>query len=407
MDSLLGWLFLLIIFSFILVWSKKYPYTKNFLLLAFFLRATFVVLHQYDFITLPDSQFDAQKFEGLARDFSRNSGLSVVFSFFNTDSFLISRIISIFYTIFGESKMMAQSISVGLGVGSVYLVYKLCLILWDRHSAKKAAWVTAIFPTLVLYSCLTLRESYIVFFLLIGMLSIVKFTRNNSFTSFLQVIFSFFILVFFHGPMSMGGFVFLTYFILTSIKDQLIKFYYLKVNILAFTLIILSSILLIPFYNGSISVPYIGSINTLFNLDEYLPRINSFIRNSASYPAWLVINTNYEFFTKGIFKIFYFLYSPFIWDIKSTDHLFGVFDGMLYIVLTIYIFKNWHDIWENPAMRIFILILIVYLMIYGLSIGNFGTGIRHRSKFVVILLVLAAPKLHKFIFSVKKKLYKK
>ena len=407
MESLLGFFSLLTIFFFILGSTKKNIDIKRLLLVAFLLRAIPVVLDQFNFIILPDGYSDAAKFESEAIVFSRDRGLSVVFDFFLTDSLLISRIISIFYTIFGESKMMAQSISVGLGVGSVYLVYKLCLILWDYHSAKKAAWVTAIFPTLILYSCLTLRESYIVFFLLTGMLGIVKFIRTNSFTSFLQVIFSFFILVFFHGPISVGGFVFLAYFTLTLIKDQLIKLYHLKVNILSFALIILSSIPLILIYKGTISLPYIGSMDTLFNLEAYLPRINSAIRDSASYPVWFVINSNYEIYTKGIFKIFYFLYSPFIWDIKSTHHLIGVFDGTLYILLTIYLIKNWHGIWENPAMRILLLIFIVYIAMYGLGVGNFGTGIRHRSKFVVILIVLAAPKLHKFIFSVKKKLYKK
>ncbi len=163
MEDLLGWFFLLIIFLYIFIWTKKYPQVKNFLLAAFLLRALCVVINEYEIIILPDSQFDAQTFELTAREFSRNYGLSVVFDFFKTDSLLVSRIISIFYTIFGESKMIAQSISVALGTASVYLVYHLCLMLWDHHSAKKAAWVSALFPTLILYSSLTFREPYIVF----------------------------------------------------------------------------------------------------------------------------------------------------------------------------------------------------------------------------------------------------
>jgi len=58
-------------------------------------------------------------------------------------------------------------------------------------------------------------------------------------------------------------------------------------------------------------------------------------------------------------------------------------------------------------ISILILIFICYLIVYGISVGNFGTGIRHRSKFVVMLIILAAPKIHKFIFSNKKKIYNK
>jgi hypothetical protein len=407
MQDLLGWVFLLIVFVVILILPKKHSHIKNILLVAFILRAIVVVFDQYELIRLPDGYADASKFETLAREFSRNQGLSVLFDFFIPDSFLISRIISIFYTIFGENKMMAQSISVLLGVGSVYLVYKLCLNLWDYCSAQKAAWVTALFPILILYSSITLRETYIIFFLLIGLNSIAKFMKDHSFISLLQVLFSFYVLTFFHGPAAIGGFVFLTYLLLNLIKKQLILLYNFKINILSFFLIIIYLIPLILFANNYIQLPYIGGIKTLFNLDKFIPKINNYINDTASYPEWFIITNNLEFYSKGIIKIFYFVYSPFIWDIESYHHLLGLFDGILYIILTIYVIKNWQAIWENPITRLFILLFIVYIIIYGISIGNFGAATRHRSKFVVILIVLAAPKLHKFIFSTKNKIYKK
>ena len=43
------------------------------------------------------------------------------------------------------------------------------------------------------------------------------------------------------------------------------------------------------------------------------------------------------------------------------------------------------------------LILGAYLLVFGLAIGNFGTGIRHRAKFVVGLIVLAAPLFTKLV----------
>ena len=107
--------------------------------------------------------------------------------------------------------MMAQSISVALGTASVYLVYLLSLMVWDHKSAKKAAWFSALFPSLILYSSLTLREVYIVFFLLIGLIGIARYIRDNSINSFLQVLLSFYVLIFFHGAASLGGLIFLFY----------------------------------------------------------------------------------------------------------------------------------------------------------------------------------------------------
>ena len=407
MEDFQGLLSLLMIYIFIFFWTKKNPQTKYFLLVAFFLRSLCVLFDQYDFVNLPDSKSDAKKFEHLASEFSKNEGFLVVFDFFKNDSLLISKIISIFYTIFGESKMLAKSISVALGTASVYLVYNLCTLMWDINSAKKAAWVTALFPSLILYSSLTLRESYIVFFLLIGLIGIVKFIRNNSFASFSQALLSFYVLIFFHGPLVLGGFVFLFYLALKLINEQIRKSDNFKINIFSLLFLFTSLTIVTLFLTNNFEIPYLGRINTLFELDESFDKINTYMTGTASYPSWLKINYSYELFTKGIFKIFYFLYSPFMWDIKSYIHLFGLFDGILYFIFTIYVIRNRYYIWKNPITRLFILIFVCYLIMYGLGVGNFGTAIRHRSKFIVILIVLAAPMIHKFIFSTKNKLYKK
>ena len=406
MENLLGWVFLLLIFFFIFIWTKKHPHIKNFLLVAFLLRGLCVILDNYDIITLPDSTSDAETFELHARIFSNNYGLLIVTDFFTRDSLLIVRIISVFYTIFGESKMMAQSISVALGTASVYLVYLLSLMVWDHKSAKKAAWFSALFPSLILYSSLTLREVYIVFFLLIGLIGIARYIRDNSINSFLQVLLSFYVLIFFHGAASLGGFIFLFYVFLNSIKKQIIKLYDLKINILPLTLAIIVSIPMVLFLTNNLAITYMPN---LYDLPSILLKSNvaiEFLDARSAYPDWLIIKNNYELIPKTILKTIYFLYSPFIWDIKTNYHMIGFFDTMPYFVLTIYLILNKNAIWANPVTRIFIIMFFVYIIIHGLGVGNFGTAIRHKSKFVVILIVLTAPKIHKFVFSIQKKIYK-
>ena len=401
MENLLGWFSLITIFISLYLWKIKYPKIKTIILAAFFLRVICVLIDQYLFIKLPDAYGDADRFEGLAREYSREYGLLIIFDFLKIDSFLISRIISLFYSIFYESKMMAQSISVTLGTISVYLIYYLSNMLWDHTSAKKAAWFTALFPTLILYSSITLREVYVVFFLLIALIGIVKFMQKNSFVSFIQAIISFFVLLLFHGPLAVGGFIFLAYLTLGLIKKQILKIYKLKLNLFSFFIIILFLIPLSLFSNGTINIPYIGGLNNILNLNDIIPRINIVMLGNSSYPTWLTINNQNEIFTKGIIKMFYLLYSPFIWDIKTPFHIIGLFDAILYFILTFYILKNRRNIFSDPILRFIVLLFIAYLIIYGIGTGNFGTGIRHRSKFVVILIVLAAPKIHKYLFSSK------
>lgn len=402
MENLFGWIFFLIIFLSIFIYSNYNKNIKFFLLTAFFLRFLCVLIDQYNLINLPDSKLDAYYFELKALEFSRIQGLSVIFDFYRIDSLLISRIISLFYTVFGESKMIAQSISVALGTASVYLVYKICLILWDNHSAKKAAWVTALFPTLILYSSLILREVYIVFILLYGLLAIIYFIKNKTYISFFKVLVSFYILTSFHGALSIGLFVFLFYLMLQLMKKVLINLKDLKINIFSFLLIIILLVPIILFLTLNFRIPYLPSE---FDLENIIYQINARIIGGSEYPSFLYIEHKGEFFFQVILRIFYFLYSPFVWDIEKTYHIIGLFDGLLYFILTIYIIKNWQTIRRNPILQIFILIFIFYVVVHSMGVGNFGTGIRHRSKFVVLLIILAAPKINTFILS-RKRIYK-
>lgn len=396
-------IFLLITLTIILMIVKKYPEVRNFLIVAFLLRLIFAIIDKQNLILLPDSFSDASKFNTLAKNFSKDEGLLVIFNFFKNDSLLFPRYISIFYTIFGESKFMIQIIGAFIGTLSIYLLYLLCCMIWDKSSAKKAAWISAFFPSLILYSCLLLREVYIVFFIILGLHGIAKFMKYQSTISILQAMAGFFILVFLHGPEAIGFLVFLFFFIINTVQKQLRYIVDYRIKIYDLCLIVVLLFLLIIYFFSDFNLPYIGGIKTFFNLNKFIIKINEYLIGDASYPSWLLLNHDYEFFTKGILKIIYFLYSPFVWDLKEGFHIVGLFDGMIYFVLTIYLIKNFNAIWENPIARVFILIFITYLIIYGISIGNFGTAIRHRSKFVMILILLAAPKIQKFIFLAKKK----
>ena len=407
-ELLIGSCFLLTILIFIIFFTKKFPELKNLLLVAYLIRATIVVLTHNDFLILPDSQYDAKTFEYKAREFSRNYGFAVILNFLERDSLLISRIISIFYTLLGENQMLAQAISVILGTSCVYLTYIICKSLWDNDTAKIASWITALFPTLILYSVLTLREIYVVFFLLLGILYFIKFLKTLNLINLLTVILIFYITLLFHGPVFLGLIVFVSYIFLILLKENLFLLKKHKINLKYFFLLILFSIPICLFLAGFIKIPYIPTLNSLIEKkDIFINALNFGIRGEAAYPSWLFISDEIELLIKFIPKLIYFAYAPFVWDIKTPMHIVGSLDGTIYIILTFFVLKNRNKLWSNLFCRILILLLLFYLAVYGLGVSNFGTALRHRSKFVVLLIILAAPQIKKFILSFKKKTYNK
>ena len=105
-----------------------------------------------------------------------------------------------------------------------------------------------------------------------------------------------------------------------------------------------------------------------------------------------------DFFPKILIRIIYFLYSPFPWDVKRTVHLIGLVDVILVIYLTFCIWEFRMQIWQRPETRFLLLILLTFIFIYGVGSSNFGTSIRHKSKFIFIAICLIAPKIHKIRF---------
>ena len=84
-------------------------------------------------------------------------------------------------------------------------------------------------------------------------------------------------------------------------------------------------------------------------------------------------------------------------------HLIGMFDAILYMYLVFLIIFNIKFILKDPALRIILIILLSYILVFAVGVGNFGTSIRHRSKFVVFFILLAAQGLNKFVITKKKK----
>ena len=179
-----------------------------------------------------------------------------------------------------------------------------------------------------------------------------------------------------------------------------------KLNLKVLLIVIISSIILSFYYSSMISIPYLGNFSEMSDVEILENVINTRMKGDAAYPEWTKINSNIEYFYKVPIRSLYFLFSPFPWDVKKLSHLVGVFDGLLYLSLAFLIFLNRKVIWKIPELKIILIILICYFLVFGVGVSNFGTGIRHRSKFLIEIIILAAPFIPRFILFNKKKFKK-
>lgn len=404
--DLIGLLSIFFITLFVFLIARRNKSIALILYFALGVRILAIFFNQYMMI-LPDSTGDARIFEMRALEWSQNGLLNALSHFPGFSSFFISWIIAILYSVFGQSELMAQSLSLFFGVATVYLGYILTEKIWNKRSAIKTGWLLALFPSLILYSCLVLREVYIYFFLLVALNGVVNWSDSKSLKSLILVIIGFICSTFYHSAMIIGLFIFFSIIFLQNIKIILLNLNKLKISKRSFIIILLIISITSFAHIGEVKFQKIPNLfnSPSENIKFILEKIGHFNKGTAKYPSWLVPESTSELIYKSPFRIIYFVFSPFPWDIKKYSHLIGMFDGFIYIYLSYLIWRNRHQILADPALKIILMLLISYLIVYGIGVGNFGTGIRHRSKFAVMFIILAAPLLPKIVLNIKKKMF--
>jgi len=397
MSDLLGYNALLIVTLLTYIFSYKLPNISKIIWVAFVIRISVLFLGHY-FVDLPDSDGDAKKFVVIASVMAEGGFFSVLSNFEGPKARFISWLLAVPFSLLGTSMLMAKSFSLLAGIGSVILGWAVAKKIWDNQIANKVAWVIALFPSLILYSVLPMREPYLVFFLVLAVYGIVSWFKTHKYRYLLLSIIAFVSTVFFHGAMIVGLIIFLVALAIINILKIIKSLKRFNLHITSILLILITFLIIGLFVNNKISVPYLHNFDksARFEIIQHQSKIAT--RGVASWPKWTIINSPIEILYKSPIRSLYFVFAPFPWDVKKVKHLIGLFDALIYLYLSILILTNIKNILKDPILRIILLILLTYLFVFGIGVGNFGTGIRHRSKLVFLFILLAAPYIKNFKF---------
>lgn len=122
------------------------------------------------------------------------------------------------------------------------------------------------------------------------------------------------------------------------------------------------------------------------NADSFLDKTNAETGGGSTYLAALEINSPLQFIMYAPIKGFYLLYSPMPWLIRGgLDIPTFVFDTCLWGYATYTILRNFRKI--DTKYKMLFLAVFVAGMVYGMGTHNTGTAMRHRNKFMSLMLV--------------------
>ncbi|MFP4004993.1 MAG: ArnT family glycosyltransferase, partial [Alphaproteobacteria bacterium] len=165
-SAIFGWCVFAGVLLWILAACRRKPDLMALLIAALAFRAGLALLHHY-VAPLPDSQFDALAFQDWALSGSLR-GLGGAVDHFTTGAYMYPSLISFLFLATGPNELIMQSLNVALGVAIVYLTYDIARLLFSHREGMFAGWVAALWPSLALYAAITMREAFVVIFLLLA-----------------------------------------------------------------------------------------------------------------------------------------------------------------------------------------------------------------------------------------------
>lgn len=342
-------------------------------------------------ISLPFTGADTITFELIAWQWSQGT-LSDIFSKINiSGSYLISSITAFFYYFLGREPIIPIIINGILGLFIMHYSMKIFDEVWKNDDKNKILFfiLVAFSPMLTINSAIILRENYITLFLLIATYYLARFanTKNTVFAIFF-IVFTLFS-SFFHGGTILYalGLPIYLFFSKGNISNST-KFIWMALFfvVLAFILNYMDFGKLKQIQDTGLSAEFIAE------------KLGSIQEANSSYLQGLIPNNVIDILWQSPIRAFFFLTKPFIWDIRSFGHIIAFVDALIWIFIIFIIYKNRSAIYENPAAIAILVSCIIAIFVFSYGTSNFGTAIRHRTKFYVEMLILAAPFFIKFKF---------
>ena len=358
---------------------------------ALVVRAGAAIAHRIANV-IPQGRADAVSMERRAWEWSQ-SGCGNMGEHLNLGaSYVHSWLVGNLYACTDRAPLAFQAINVLLGLVTVYLVARLAQQLWDDRAAVRAAWIAALFPMLVIYAAVPLREVWFTAFFLLGVLWLVRWVRSGRMSYLLGAVG-----VILAAGIIHGGAVFAIVAVALvlagwALREVLRGTFYgrVRASVVGGGVVLVSAGLVGFLAFGDMRFSSIGEVGAVMERAEALDERAAAARGGSAYPGYLVPANDLHALVLTPIRMGYLLVGPPPWEVRAAMHVFGMLDGLLYLALMVLLLRYWREWWSRPEYRLLLVVFLALAVVFAWGTHNFGTGVRHRAKFLGILLALGA-----------------
>lgn len=222
------------------------------------------------------------------------------------------------------------------------------------------------YPSLVLYTSLSLREPLILCFMI---LSVIFLIEKKYFKFFLSI-----------SPLALLKFQ--NFFLLLILLFFFLIFDKKKFNKFSRLIILVISIL--------ITIPF---LDIILNKLEYY-RYAFFLDNGGDELKYIPITNLKNFLFQVIHQAPYFLIKPFPWEVDNVYQLIQSLENIIIIIFLVIFTKETYK-QSFLITNKWLLYLFFVCTVYGLVVYNFGTATRYRYSFITIYVLGLAYELYR------------
>jgi len=250
---------------------------------------------------------------------------------------------------------------ISLGFYNTFIYIVLFFILYaKRVFTKVSLWTYLLFPSMALYTALSLRETLILFFMI---LAVIYVRESKIFKSILCMALIYIIKFqnfFIVGP------VVLLYFIFDVARKGMGLTKALTIGVIGFVSLLASAPIALPLVNKF--------------------RVAMFVEDGGDPKKIKLISGIGDFVIQGLTSGFYFLSKPLPWEAASALQLIQSFENLLVLII---LFLVTRQAWIKSPDRLafWLLFLVLSMSVYGLVVANYGTAVRYRYAFVMMYVL--------------------
>jgi hypothetical protein len=288
------------------------------------------------------------------------------------------------YYVLGQYAPLLSYFNCVIGMLCVFLVYHLARQFFHTIVARRAALLTALVPSMILWSSVAMKDVIMSFLILIGLTSSVAFKRRASFWSMAGIAGSIAAM----QPVRYYMVYFLGFAIVVSLFFE--RGLRMFSGIYKQIVLVLAVVVLLALVGISGNVSDGAATLTLQRLSMF--RRGMATTANSGFDASADISTPGGALTLLPLGVAELLLGPFPWQFGSLRALFAVPETIYWWILFPSLLRGliWSTRQRFAETSPLVLFAVVMTAAYSLMQGNIGSGFRQRSQIFVILFIFAS-----------------